>query len=382
MLIDFRLMKKAGKKVGGGMLLEELPLWAGATFWGLLAFGGSAWFQAPFTPLVAALLFASLFSVMLWLSFSVVHHAECLAEKLGEPFGTLILTLSVISIEVVMISALMLTGKDDPTLARDTMFSVLMIVLNGMLGVTLLIGGLRHHRQVFNLEGARSYLTVILCLAFLCLILPRFTLNAEGGSASPLLAAFLVFASLVLYGVFLFLQSTTLKGFFLHPGADPSENAPPHGSHDSRSARYHAVFLVLTLLPIVLLSKKIAIILDYGTSVMNAPQALAGFVVALLVLAPEGLAACRAAWNNTLQRTVNITLGSALATIGLTVPAVLVISGCTGQFIEMGLPLTQIVLLVATFFVSSTVFAGNRTNVLAGAVHLVLFAAYVVLIFD
>jgi Ca2+:H+ antiporter len=375
-------MKNAGKKVGGGMLREELPLWAGASFCGLLALAGSAWFQAPFTPVVAALLFASLFSVMLWLSFSVVRHAECLAEKLGEPFGTLILTLSVISIEVVMISALMLTGKDDPTLARDTMFSVLMIVLNGMLGVTLLIGGLRHHRQVFNLEGARSYLTVILCLAFLCLILPRFTLNAEGGSASPLLAAFLVFASLVLYGVFLFLQSTTLKGFFLHPGADPSENDHTHGPHDHHSARYHAVFLVLTLLPIVLLSKKIAIILDYGTSVMNAPQALAGFVVALLVLAPEGLAACRAAWNNTLQRTVNITLGSALATIGLTVPAVLVISGCTGQFIEMGLPLTQVVLLVATFFVSSTVFAGNRTNVLAGAVHLVLFAAYVVLIFD
>jgi Ca2+:H+ antiporter len=197
-----------------------------------------------------------------------------------------------------------------------------------------------------------------------------------------LLAAFLVCASLVLYGVFLFLQSTTLKSFFLHPGADSSENHHSHGSHDSRSARYHAVFLVLTLLPIVLLSKKIAIILDYGTSVMNAPQALAGFVVALLVLAPEGLAACRAAWNNTLQRTVNITLGSALATIGLTVPAVLVISSCTGQFIEMGLPLTEIVLLVATFFVSSTVFAGNRTNVLAGAVHLVLFAAYVVLIFD
>ena len=365
-----------------GIFREELPLWVGVSCVVLLTLFGSAWFQASLNPLVASLLFAALFSVMLWLSFSVVHHAECLAEKLGEPFGTLILTLSVISIEVVMISALMLTGKDDPTLARDTMFSVLMIVLNGMLGITLLIGGLRHHRQVFNLEGARSYLAVIFCLAFLCLVLPRFTLNAEGGSASPLLAAFLVFASLVLYGVFLFLQSTSLKGFFLHPSASEPEKSHSHGPLDHHSARYHAIFLILTLLPIVLLSKKIALILDYGISAMHAPQALAGFVVALLVLAPEGLAACRAAWDNTLQRTVNITLGSALATIGLTVPAVLIISGCTGQFIEMGLPLTQIVLLFATFFVSSTVFAGNRTNVLAGAVHLVLFAAYVVLIFD
>jgi len=318
---------------------------------------------------------------MLWLSFSVVRHAECLAVKLGEPYGTLILTLSVISIEVVMICALMLNGSGNPTLARDTMFSVLMIVLNGMLGITLLLGGLRHHQQVFNLEGARSYLIVILCLAFLALVLPTFSKSGGVGSASPLVFGFLATASVGLYGIFLFLQSTKHRDFFQHPTDDEDPDAG-HGHLKTNSTMYHAVFLVLSLLPIVLLSKKIAVVLEFGISAMHAPQALAGFVVALLVLAPEGLAACKAALQNTLQRTVNIVLGSALATIGLTVPATLAIGALTGQHIILGLGPVELVLLIATFFSSVLVFAGNRTNMLAGAVHLVLFAAYAVLIFD
>ncbi|WOO41743.1 hypothetical protein [Rubellicoccus peritrichatus] len=369
---------------GKNVLRSELALWVGIittiVFWTV----GAVWLKDMEGALMAGGLFIWLFSVMLWLSFGVVRHAECLAIKLGEPYGTLILTLSVISIEVVMISAVMLTGGENPTIARDTMFSVLMIVLNGMLGVTLLLGGLKHHTQAYNLEGARSYLAVLVALAFLCLILPRFTLSAEGGAPSHLMANFLIFASIILYGVFLFLQSTRHSKFFKAPDVG-SEAEDSHEGHEGlvvRSVGFHAVFLILTILPIVLLSKKVALVIDYGIAQAQAPHALAGFVVAILVLSPEALAAVKAALDNQLQRTVNIALGSALATIGLTVPAVLIISEVTGKFIELGLFYTDMVLLIATFFCASIVFGGQRTNTLAGAVHLVLFFAYIVLIFD
>jgi Ca2+:H+ antiporter len=252
-----------------------------------------------------------------------------------------------------------------------------------MLGITLLIGGLRHHRQVFNLEGARSYLIVLSCLAFLDLVLPTFSRTGGVGSASPMVFGFVAIASVGLYGIFLFLQSTRHREFFEHPSEEEeATKGHGHGHLETRSTIYHAIFLVLSLLPIVLLSKKIALVLEFGISALQAPQALAGFLVALLVLAPEGLAACKAALQNALQRTVNIVLGSALATIGLTVPAALCISALTGQHIILGLGPVELVLLLATFFSSVLVFAGNRTNMLAGAVHLVLFAAYAILIFD
>jgi Ca2+:H+ antiporter len=364
-----------------GIIKSEMALWVAILAVVVFSLGGGALLGGNGSAAMAAGSFAAIFAVMLWLSFSVVHHAECLAVKLGEPYGTLILTLSVISIEVVMICALMLSGSENPTLARDTMFSVLMIVLNGMLGVTLLLGGLRHHRQVFNLEGARSYLIVLSCLAFLALVLPTFSRTGGVGSASPMVFGFVAIASVALYGVFLFLQSTRHRDFFEHP-SEEEDAGDRHGHLETRSTAYHAIFLVLSLLPIVLLSKKIALVLEFGISALQAPQALAGFVVALLVLAPEGLAACKAALQNSLQRTVNIVLGSALATIGLTVPAVLCISALTGQHIILGLGPVEMVLLLATFLSSVLVFAGNRTNMLAGAVHLVLFAAYAILIFD
>lgn len=370
---------------GKGILRSELALWVGIlttiVFWTV----GVAWLEGLDGAGMAGVLFLWLFSSMLWLSFGVVRHAECLAIKLGEPYGTLILTLSVISIEVVMIAAVMMTGGANPTVARDTMFSVLMIVLNGMLGVTLLLGGLKHHTQAYNLEGARSYLAVLVALAFLCLILPRFTLSAEGGAPSHLMSIFLIFASVCLYGVFLFLQSTRHSKFFKAPANEAEQDDDLHAGHEGlvvRSVGYHAFFLILTILPIVLLSKKVALIIDFGIDQVQAPHALAGFVVAILVLSPEALAAVKAALDNQLQRTVNIALGSALATIGLTVPAVLIISEFSGEFIELGLFYPEMVLLIATFFCASTVFGGQRTNTLAGAVHLVLFFAYIVLIFD
>ena len=364
-----------------GIFRSEMALWIGIITTLLFFVVGQNWLIDLSNPLKYGFLFIWLFIVMLWLSFGVVRHADCLAILLGEPYGTLILTLAVISIEVIMIAAVMLTGENNPTLARDTMFSVLMIVLNGMLGLTLLIGGLRHHEQEYSLSGASAYLGVLFPLAVLGLIVPRFTTSAPGGQVSILMAFYLVIMSAGLYTVFLLIQTMRHSHFFKQP-AYLKEDDHDHGDLIIRSVGYHAVFLVLTMLPIVLLSKSMAKLVDHGIVYLQAPQALGGFLVAILVLSPEGLGAAKAAIANKLQRTVNIALGSALATIGLTIPSVLAISLFTGRTVELGLEPVEIVLLILTLLVCTVNFVTERTNVLKGAVHLIIFISYIILIFD
>lgn len=330
-----------------------------------------------------------LFLVMMWCAFSVVRHAEGLATILGEPFGTLILTLAVIGIEVAVIAAVMISGADKPTLARDTMFSVLMIVLNGLVGVCLITGGLLHRNQAYNLQGANAFLAVLLPLAVLGLILPTFTPSAPGGELSRLQSGFLIFLSVVLYGIFLAIQTITHSDIFRQPSQTTdnpdgtgTEPATHHHSFEVRSVQYHSVALIAALLPIVLLSKTLATYVNFGIAASGAPLALGGFLVAALILTPEALSAVQAARDNLLQRAVNICLGSGLATIGLTIPAVLTIGWITGERVELGLGMTDIVLLALTLVVSLTTFVSQRTNALQGAVHLALFACYVIMIFD
>ena len=367
------------------ILRSELALWVGALTTVIFTFFGTGWLADLSNPLWYGFLFAWLFVVMLWLAFGVVRHADALAIKLGEPYGTLILTISVISIEVIMISAVMLTGKGNPALARDTLFSVLMIVLNGMVGVTLLVGAIRHHEQIYNLKGASTYLGVLIPLAGLSIILPRYTTAAPGGEVSPLMAVYLILMSAGLYGAFLGIQTMRHRTFFEQP--QPLEGATElladdHGNIIVRSLIYHAILLPLTMLPIILLSKKMAVLVDHGIATLGAPQALGGFLVAILVLSPEGVAAIKAALSNRLQRTMNISLGSALSTIGLTIPAVLGISMVTGQKVELGLEEPEVYLLLLTMLVAVVNFSSERTNVLHGVVHLVLFLTYIMLIFD
>lgn len=204
-----------------------------------------------------SILFIWLFIVMLWMAFGVVRHADGLAVILGEPYGTLILTVSVISIEVVMISAVMLTGDNNPTLARDTLFSVLMIVLNGMVGLTLLLGAIKHKEQIYNLKGASAYLAVIIPLAGLGIILPRYTTSAPGGEVSPMMSVYLIVMSLTLYSVFLAIQTLRHRSFFEQPPSPEQENNIKHEEHHFVvGIGYHALLLPLTMLPIILLSKK------------------------------------------------------------------------------------------------------------------------------
>jgi Ca2+:H+ antiporter len=366
-------------------LRRERALLVGIATAGLFFTFGGSWLGDLSNPGWASFMFAWLFAVMLWSSFAVVRHADGLAVRLGEPFGTLILTLAVISIEVVMISAVMLTGAENPALARDTMFAVLMIVLNGILGITLLLGGLKHHEQEYNLRGASAYLGVIIPLAAMCIVMPRFTTSTPDSSASPLLSVFLIVMSVGLYGIFLTLQSARHSTYFKQPARDDGEDVAVHDEHGGLEVfgvGYHAVMLVLTMLPIVLLSKNMAKVVDHGSAALGAPTAVSGFLVAVLVLSPEAMAAVKAALANQLQRTMNIALGSALATIGLTIPAVLVIGMFTGKTVELGLENVELVLLVVTLAVSMVNFGGGRTNIMQGAVHLLLFVAYIVLIFD
>src|SRR5262245_37255536 len=336
-------------------------------------------------------LFLWLFGTMLWCSFGVVRHADCLAELLGEPYGTLILTFAVTSIEVSVISSIMLHGANEPTLARDTMFAVLMIILNGLVGLALLVGALRHREQHYNLQGAKAFLAVIIPLAVLTLVLPYFK-SPRLAAFTPVQAAFFAAMTIVLYGVFLSVETVRHRYLFMEPdvGArlpipvpDPlahDDSVHEHGHHEIRSMPFHAAVLLVTLLPVVLLSKKLAVFIDYAIETLAAPVTLGGVIVAVLVLTPEGLGALRAALANRLQRSVNILLGSALATIGLTVPAVLTLVLITDRDVELGLGQVDMVLLLLTLTVSTLTFTGGRTNVLQGAVHLVLFLAFLMLI--
>ncbi len=358
----------------------ELSSIAAFLLFGAFILVGDAVSPARVDAAVSFALLALLFAVMLWAAFNVVHHAESLATLLGEPYGTLILTLSVIGIEVALIAALMITGADKPTLARDTMLSILMIVLNGLVGLSLIAGGLRHRLQTHNLTGASAYLALVMPFALLGLVLPRFTPSAPAGELSGLMAGFLIAGSVVLYGGFLVFQTVTHSDIFRHVGGGAGE--APHGTSGVRSVRYHAIGLVAALLPIVLLSKSLATYVDFAISGIGAPLAIGGFLIAALILTPEAISAVRSAQANNVQRSVNICLGSALSTMGLTIPTVLVIGWVTGEAVVLGVDATEMVILAVTLIVSVITFTSASTHTMLGVVHLALFAAYVALIFD
>jgi len=337
-------------------------------------------------PLLAIGLFVWVFTAMLWSSFGVVRHADGLARILKEPFGTLVLTLAVIVIEVSLIAAIMFTGEAAPTLARDTMMAVLMIVLNGLVGSALLIGGLIHQEQDYNLRGARAFISVLIPLAVFALVLPVFTVSTDAATFSPVQAMFFALLTALLYGVFLAIQTGRYDSFFRDETTALVVQDQPAGKaadqRDLRSGLYHAVLLVLTLLPIVLLSSPMAILVDFGSTKAGAPVALGGIIIAFLVLTPEGIAAMKAAIANHLQRSVNLLLGAALSTIGLTVPAVLAIGLFSDEAVILGLDQVGLILLLLTLVLSSITFGGIQTNLLQGAVHLVIFIAYLGLVFN
>ncbi len=349
------------------------------------------WLAWAAKPLYLALIVALLFAIILWSAFGVVHEADHLAESLGEPHGTLILTLAIVLIEVALISAATL-GAAQPTLGRDTMFAVLMIVLNGVVGLGLLLGGLRHGQQRYNWQGASAYLAVIIPLAVISFILPNFTVSTPGGRLHPVQAVCFSIFTLVLYGVFLLIQTGRHRDFFVIEDEKPVRDdmtdvalaldPMPAPVAPTRAELLHqGVWLVLAILPVVLLAKSLAKFLDLGLDRLAAPPALGGLIIAVIVLAPEAISALRAVSSNRLQRALNLCLGASASTIGLTVPAVVGISLFTGQQLVLGLSPSGMVLLMLTLLLSMLTFSGTRTTLLGGAMHLMVFFVYVTLIF-
>jgi Ca2+:H+ antiporter len=312
--------------------------------------------------------------------FSSVHYAESIGHRIGEPYGTLVLTLAVTIIEVALIASLMLGNGTNPSLARDTVFAVIMIVCNGLVGLCILLGGIRYREQGFLVTGANAYLTVLIALATLTLVLPNYTTSVPGPIYSPRQLGYVSILTILLYLIFLYIQTIRHHDYFV-----TELNSDQHDSVEGESLTalaYNTLWLVLTLAGVVLLAKKFAVVVETGIRAVGAPAAVAGVVVALLILAPESIAAIRAARRDQLQNSLNLALGSTLASIGLTIPAVAAVNLALQQELVLGLAPRDTALLMLTFLISLITFGTGRTNILLGLVHLVIFATFGFLLFE
>lgn len=318
-----------------------------------------------------AVIFAWLFAAILVAAFAVVRHAESLAHRYGEPYGTLILTLSAVAIEVVMITAMMLHDEPNPTLGRDTIYATLMIIVNGLIGLAMLLGGLRYGEQQYNLKSSTAFFSMILVLVTVGLYLPKVV-----PAASQLgYEIFLVMLSSLLYVLFLRIQTKEHRYYFV------SRATPHHADDDGAPGWYHAVLLLLMLGLIGYLAESVALVIDAAVEHLNLPVEAASLLVALLILAPEGLTALRAGLENDMQRVVNICLGSALSTVSLTIPAVLLVSILAHRPVQLGLSDVQAVMLAFSLLIGMNNYRSGETNALQGAVHFALFATFIALIF-
>jgi Ca2+:H+ antiporter len=308
--------------------------------------------------------------------FAAVYHAEVVAHRVGEPFGTIVLAVAVTVIEVALIVSLMLApGAETATLARDTVFAAVMIVCNGIVGLCLLAGGARHREQGFQVSGASSALAVLAALTVLSLVLPNFTVSAPGAAFSKGQLIYAGLASLVLYGSFIFVQTVRHRDYFLPLEDMAADSEPP----SRRATTVSFALLIVCLVAVVLLAKSLTPALEAAVDRLRAPKAVVGVVIAALVLLPEGTAALKAAQANRLQTSLNLALGSALATIGLTIPAVAAVSLLLGRPLELGLGTKEEVLLALTLLISVLTLGTGRTTVLQGVVHLAIFATFLFL---
>jgi Ca2+:H+ antiporter len=312
---------------------------------------------------------------------NAVHHAEVIAHKTGEPLGTLVLAVCVTIIEVALIVSIMLSsGEDGALIARDSVFAAIMIVMNGVIGISILLGGLRHRVLSFRIEGSNSSLTVLIALAFLTLITPNFTTSTLGPTFSNSQLIFAGLMSLVLYSTFVFVQTIRHRDYFLQQGEDDDANSKIHVPTPSNTKTFvSGILLLISLIAVVLLAKALSPSIELAIEEMNAPRAVVGIAIALLVLLPEGVAATRAALNNRLQTSLNLSIGSALASIGLTIPAVAFVSIVFGLPLSLGIDELGMTFLMLTFFLSILTIAVGRATILQGVVHLVVFAAYLFL---
>ncbi|GAA4678562.1 ionic transporter y4hA [Nocardioides nanhaiensis] len=338
-------------------------------------------------PLVAAFIAVFLIGAVL----AAVHHAEVVAHKVGEPFGSLVLAVAVTVIEVALIVTLMISGGDGTaTLARDTVFAALMITINGIVGISLVVGAYKHHLAEFNAEGTGSALATVVALAGVALVLPAVTTSGAGLEYSSSQLAFAAVASLVLYGMFVFTQTVRHRDFFLPVESAAGRRAAERGPVDAdgdghadppttREALVSLALLVVSLVVVVGLAKTLSPTIEAGVDAAGFPRAVVGVVIALLVLLPESIAAVRAALTDRAQVSLNLAMGSAMASIGLTIPTIAVASIWLDGPLALGLEPTQIVLLAVSVVVAVLTVVPGRAKPLAGGVHLVLLASFIFL---
>jgi Ca2+:H+ antiporter len=352
---------------------RSIPLWTvlGPAVGIVIAAGAAAGLGGYFALLVALGLAVGV--------FAAIHHAETVALRIGEPFGTLVLALAVTLIEVSLIGSVMLTAHGDTTaLARDTVFATVMIILNGIVGLSLLVGGLHHRAQEFSLDGVSAALVALGAITVMTLVFPSFTDTVPGPFYSPSQLALVAVVSVVIYAAFIFTQTIVHRPLFLQ--YEPNRERHSKSSTPSVLLAYaSAGLLLLCLLVVVASSHTLAPLIEAQVAEWGAPKAIVGAIIATLVLLPEGLAALRAARQNRLQTSLNLALGSALASIGLTIPAISILSILMGTQLKLGIDMKSIVLLVLSLFTTTLVLRTGRTMILHGVILLVLFVVYLFL---
>jgi Ca2+:H+ antiporter len=312
---------------------------------------------------------------------AAVHHAEVIAHKTGEPFGSLVLAICVTVIEVSLIISMMLTGHEGSQfIARDAVFATVMIVMNGVIGLCIFIGGITHHEMSFRNEGTNSALAVLTALATFILIMPIVTVSTPGPDFTKSQLAFAGIASFALYIAFLFFQTVSHRDYYLPKAKDQKTNVNFHADKPSNlKTAVSGVLLILSLIVVVGLAELLSPAIEAGVESAGAPKTIVGIAIALLVLLPEGFAAVRAARANRLQSSLNLALGSALASIGLSIPAIAAIAIFFDLPLSLGISNLNMVLMYLSFFIGALTLAIGRTTLLQGVVHLIIFFEYLFL---
>lgn len=339
-------------------------------------------------------IFVLVLATIIGAAFGVVKEADELAHKLGEPYGTLILTLSIVSIEVILIVAMMFGPEDNPTIGKDSIFSVMMIIMNLVLGLCILLGGLRHGEQEYNAQGTITYLSMIIMLGGISMMIPNFIEGKGNGEFTSVQAGSISGLVILLYGFFLAYQMKGYRHLYIQPKPgqmeilfsqrNESQQTDGHGNEkvSKKEVLLRTLVLLGMILPIVLLSHNLATLVDYGIKEMNLPPLLGGVLIAIIVFTPESMTAVKAAMNNEFQRAINLCHGAFVSTVGLTVPAVLIIGLIASKTVLFGMTSTETILFVITLVLSMLSFSGRRTAPIVGIMHLVLFAVFVILIFN
>ncbi len=365
--------------------LHKSHWWAWAAPLGALALLAAKYGGVLYPKDSAVVVVASVF--LLASVFAAVHHAEVVALKVGEPFGSILLAVAVTVIEAALIVSIMVSAPPGAaSVARDTVFSAVIIVLNGVIGLCLVAGGVRHRELAFRVEGTASALSVLATLAVMTLVLPNFTVTKLGPQYAPTQLIFVSALSLILYGVFVFVQSVRHRDYFLadepapaladdfEAAQDDSHNVPSSGM-----TLFSSVLLVASLVAVILLAKTLSPALERGIAAVGLPASFIGVVIAALVLLPESGAAVIAARANRIQTSLNLALGSAIASIGLTIPVVAAVSLTMDQDLILGLDTQEMVLLALTLIASTLTLSTGRATILQGAVHLVIFGVFLLL---